>query len=374
MSKLVFFHNASFFLYKQRHIYSKFRELGHEVFLLCPNTDKYFAIMQNEDYQVIEIFFQTKTLNLFHNLALVFKIKKIFHAIQPDIVFSFSIKPNLYSAVAAKFTKIQVVPNVTGLGYVFMQEGFLTWLVIRMYRIAFKSVKIVFLQNHDDAVLLTSRGAINSIQTKIIVLPGDGVDLNQFYNVGLQEREVVRFIFASRLLWGKGIRELLEAFERVQSKYSNTSLTVIGGYYLDNPSAVTEEFMTPFIKCGLINYLGHVDNVSEILSEYDCMVLPSYREGMARVLMEASSMGKPCITVNTPGCRDIVEHNVTGFIAQPRNVESLTQAMCQFVELSFADKCLMGQAARKKMETQFDQNIIVKSYLSVFNQVVGSVL
>ena len=365
--KLVFFHNASFFLYKQKHIFEKFKKIGHDIYLVCPNTDNFFNIMKDDGYNVIEVDFKTKNLNPFNNIYLIVKLRKLFRQINPDFIFPFSIKPNLYSAIAAKYSdKIKVVPNITGLGYVFMKDSVLTKIVVMIYRYAFKNVKTVFLQNQDDMKLLTNVGAINTKFTKPIVLPGDGVDLNVFTNVGLaKHKSELNFLFSSRLLWDKGLKELIDAFKIVRQMHTNIHLTIIGAFYPENPSAVPKSYIDEQTKFASITYLGHVNNVSKIIAASDCMILPSYREGMPRVLLEASSMGKPCITVNSPGCRDAVDEGVTGFIADVKSVDSLVQVMSKFINLSFDQKYAMGQAARYKMETQFDQKIVIDHYLDL---------
>lgn len=364
--KLIFFHNASFFLYKQKHIFEKFKEMGHEIYLVCPNTDDFFNIMKDDGYHVIEVDFRTKNLNPFNNIFLILKLRKLFKWINPDFIFPFSIKPNLYSAIAAKYSdKIKVIPNITGLGYVFMKNSFLTKIVIGIYRYAFKNVQVVFLQNKDDMDLLINVGAINSKFTKPIVLPGDGVDLDFFMNVGVYDHDKINFLFSSRLLWDKGLKELIDAFKIVKQNYPNSSLTIIGQFYPENPSAVSKSYIDEQVKFDGITYLGHVNDVTNVIANSDCMILPSYREGMPRVLLEASSMGKPCITVDSPGCRDAVDDGITGFIADVKSVDSLVVAMTQFITLSFKQKYAMGQAARKKMEKQFDQNIVTKCYIDL---------
>lgn len=370
--KLVFFHNASFFLYKQKHIFEKFKTLGHDIYLLCPNTDEFFNVMKNDGYQVIEIDFKTKNLNPFNNIFLIMGLRKIFKQLDPDFVFTFSIKPNLYSAIAAKFSnKIKVVPNITGLGYVFMKDSFLTKIVVALYRYAFKNVNVVFLQNKDDMELLINVGAINTKWTKPIVLPGDGVDLDSFPNVGLQRHNEITFLFSSRLLWDKGLRELIDAFKIVKQKYDNISLTIIGAFYHENPTAVPESYINEQIKFANITYLGHVDNVAKVIAESDCMILPSYREGMPRSLLEASSMGRPIITVDSVGCRDVVEDGVTGYMARVKDVDSLADAMIKFIELPFEQKVAMGRAARMKMEREFDQKVVVKHYVDLIAKSTG---
>lgn len=364
--KIVLFHNASFFLYKQKHIFEKLKNMGHDIYLLCPNTDEFFGIMKDDGYNVIEVDFKTKNLNPFNNIFLILKLRKLFKCINPDFIFPFSIKPNLYSAIAAKYSnKIKVIPNITGLGYVFMKDSLLTKFVVAIYRYAFKGVPVVFLQNKDDMDLLVGVGAINSKLTTTIVLPGDGVDLELFPNLGVRNHNKINFLFSSRLLWDKGFKELIDAFKIVKQIHVNVDLTIIGGFYPENPSAVPKSYMDEQVKFSGITYLGHVNDVISVITDSDCMILPSYREGMPRVLLEASSMGKPCITVNSPGCRDAVDEGVTGFIADVKSVDSLVQVMIKFINLSFEQKYIMGQAARRKMESQFDQRIVTEHYVDL---------
>lgn len=201
---------------------------------------------------------------------------------------------------------------------------------------------------------------------KSSVLPGDGVDLKVYKNIGVINNKTITFLFVARLIWEKGLKELVEAFKIVNKIYPNTKLVIAGGYYLDNPSAVEHNYIDNLVKSGLISYLGHIDNIVEVIAKCDCLVLPSYyREGLPRVLLEASSMGKPIIITKNVGCKDAVEDGITGYLVEPKSYKDLADSMIKYVLLSFTEKRIMGQNGRRKMEMEFSQDIVIKKYLEV---------
>ena len=301
---------------------------------------------------------------------LIKEFKNKFFEIKPDLICSFTIKPNLYAAIAAQKYEIPVVAGVTGLGTAFLSKNLLNKIVVRLYKFAFKHIGCVFFQNNDDKNIFeqlktTPNSAMN------FALPGDGVDLAKFKYVGLTESSSTTFIFSGRLLWDKGLGELVAAIKIVKQKYPATQLKIIGNYFLGNPTAISESQISQWENEGLIKYLGMVDNVSDVIAQSDCVVLPSYREGMPRSILEASSMGKPVITVNSIGCKDAVNDGITGFIAQVKDVDSLATAMIRFMELAFNKKVEMGLQGRYKMEREFDQTIVVNKYLEVVKQLLN---
>ena len=393
MKKILFLDNTAHHLYSQSHLYSNFVKHGYNVMLCCPNDGNYFVKLQDLGYACYDIKIDGKGLNPIHELLLLYQLKKLFQRFVPDVILSFTIKPNIYGATIGRLLNIPIVPNITGLGAVFLKNGFLHKLVRIFYKIAFKNLKYIIFQNNDDLSLLSNAGVI-SLQTKCITIPGSGVNLNKFkfyassINNNSEDSALLQntmddnflkhaidtshttFLYSGRFLWDKGIGELIAAFKIVKTKYPNTCLKFIGNYYPANPAAISEKQMAIWQHDLGIEYLGMVDNVEEVITSIDCVVLPSYREGTPRAILEASSMGKVVITTDVPGCRGTVDDGVTGFLCKVKDADDLANKMLKFIELPAAARAEMGMAGRKKMEREFDQNIVINKYLEVVKSIL----
>ena len=389
MARIIFIDNTAHHLFGQQHLFTAFIAARYEIILICPNDNNYFVKLQKLGYNCQDIAIDGKGINPFQDYKLIKMLKLIFAKLKPDLIISFTIKPNLYAAIAARKYGIPIIPSITGLGYVFTVNAeenhnlmanllqyirpnyWLRKIVIILYKFAFKQVAYIFFQNDDDKNILQAFD-IFSPNCKLCVLPGDGVDLTKFTYVGYTQRnsERTKFLYSGRLLWDKGLGELIAAMRIVKSQYPLASLTIIGNYFTGNPSSINAEEVAKWQNDGLCEYLGMVDNVAEIVSEHDCVVLPSYREGMPRALLEASSMGKPIITVNSVGCKDVVVPDVTGLMCNVKDIDSLAQSMLKFISLDFVTKQQMGINGRKFMQDRFDQNIVVNKYLQSAKELV----
>lgn len=367
--KILFVNSNTHHLFGQQHLMRAFAGMGYEIILLMPDESNYFSKLANLGYKCVALKIYSRSLNPFKDLALLVRLSKYFKQLQPDIILSFTIKPNLFGAIAAWFTKTPLIANVTGLGYVFINKGFITRIAIMLYKIAFRKAQFIFCQNEDDFELLKQNRIFNDL-SKVAVIPGSGVDLTKFAYIGIKQNPDIKFLYAGRLLWDKGLGELVAAFEQVRKKYKNIKLIFIGDYFFNNPAAIMPEQIEHWVSNGLIEYRGMVDNVSDVIAEVDCMILPSYREGMPRSLLEASSMGKPIITVDSIGCKNVVEDGVTGYMAKVRDVDSLAFAMLKFIKLPLADKIQMGINGRAKMKREFDQKIVIEKYMSIANELL----
>ncbi len=369
MKKILFIDNTAHHLLGQLHLMKAFQEKGYLVEAIVPVDEVYFRRVFTLGFICHPIYIDGKGVNPFADLKLIKELKRFFKVIKPDLICSFTIKPNLYASIAARQFDIPVIAGITGLGTAFLKQNLLNYLVVKLYKFAFKQIGCVFFQNQDDKLTFDELG-ITQQSKYSITLPGDGVNLNKFSYVGLVDSPVTTFIFSGRLLLDKGLGELVAAMKIVKQKYPNTKLIVIGNYFFANPSSISSEQMQEWTNAGLIEYLGMVNNVFDIISGADCMILPSYREGMPRSLLEAMSMGKPIITVNSIGCKDVVEDGVTGYMAKVKDVDSLADAMTKFIELSFDEKLEMGLNGRRKMEQEFDQKIVVNQYLEIAKKLI----
>lgn len=384
---LLLIDNTAHHLYTQAHLYKNFSEHDYKIILCCPNDNNYFKKMQDQGYMCQHISMDSKGLNPIKELLVLINMFKIFKRLQPDLIFSFTIKPNIYSSLINKILKVPVVPNVTGLGYVFIKKQLiLTKFIVLLYKFTFKNLPIVIFQNEEDLVLFNNLG----ISSGFLNLSGDGIDLNKFSsNVKLAGSGVdlvkfpydeatlinggekakilgnIIFLYAGRFLWDKGIGELVEAYKIVKNKYPSAKLKFAGNYYPGNPAAISQEQMQIWQDTVGVEYLGMVDDMATVIKNVDCVVLPSYREGVPRIILEASSMGCFVITTDTAGCRDTVDDNVTGFLCKLKDAVDLSDKMIKFIELPLIQKINMRIAGRKKMEKEFDQNMVINKYLEI---------
>ena len=297
------------------------------------------------------------------DLMLMRRFMRLFRRLKPAAFLGFTVKPNIYGSVAARLTGVPSINNISGLGRVFTSRTLLTRLVERLYRWGLKSACVVFFENRDDARLFLDRKIVRPEQ--VVALPGAGLDLAKFALAPAKRKasHPFTFLFAGRLLWHKGIGEFAEAARLVRAEHPAVRFQILG--FVEPPSrdSVPESELRTWDDEGLIEYLGGSTDVRPTIAAADCVVLPSfYREGVPRILMEAAAMGRPVITTDMPGCRDAVDHEATGFICAPRSADSLAQAMLRMLNLGQESIEKMGREARMKMEREFDEAVVHRSY------------
>lgn len=220
----------------------------------------------------------------------------------------------------------------------------------------------VFFQNRDDFAFFMRQGIVHPAQCDI--LPGSGVDMNRFRPSEKKQSETIEFLHISRMIWEKGIGEYVEAARMIKAKYPNVTFNLLGFLDVQNPGAISRKQMNEWVEEGVINYLGVSDNVDEVISTVDCVVLPSYyREGTPKTLLESASSGKPIITTDSVGCRDVVDHGINGYLCKPRSAQDLADKIEMFINLSSEEKLLMGINSRDKVQREFDETIVINKYL-----------
>lgn len=291
-------------------------------------------------------------INPITDLKLMRMYQKIIKAVRPDLVITYTIKPNIYGGLVCRFSKIPYAVNVTGLGSVFEHGGALQQLVTLMYRSALKKARVVFTENSSIRDVLADQRIAPA--RKICVLNGAGVNLNDFSYAAYPENAVFYFIFIGRVMKEKGVEELFEAMRRLNREGHTCVLHLVG---------FTEENYREEIRKGsqegwLVDH-GLQKDVRPFIAAADCFVLPSWHEGMANTNLESAASGRPVITTDIPGCREAVEDGKTGFLCEKRNADSLYQAMYRMIVLSREDRIQMGVEGRAHMEKHFDKKIVV---------------
>jgi len=301
------------------------------------------------------LIYECKTL-----LNAYFLLKKI----SPDILLSFTIKPNIYGSILSPFLGYKVINNITGLGSIFSSNNFLTNLIRLLYKFSFIKSSTVFFQNSEDMELFLRHGLVKVTQCER--LPGSGVNLEKFrYSPsGKLEGRKFRFILIARMLWDKGVADFIDAARIINSKFPNTDFWLLGFLDSENPAAISESQMKLMTADGVTTYRGGSRDVLSELVRADCVVLPTYyKEGVPKSLLEAGAVGRPIITTNMPGCRDVVDNGVNGYLCQARDPSDLARNMEKILLLSDEGRLVMGFNSRKKMELMFDERIVIDKYM-----------
>ncbi len=308
-------------------------------------------------------------LNPFKDLVLLLRLARLIRCERPGYMFLYTIKPVIYASVAAYLLRnCRVFSMITGLGFVFTGEGgqrglFLQKLVSHLYRMALRRNEKVFFQNPDDAAELSGSGVVS--REKVVMVNGSGVNTGYFYQVPLPEGRPI-FLLIARLLKEKGIEEYVQAAEMVQKKHPEARFKLIGWALQGGPSVIGPQQVKKWQEEGVVEIMGETDDVRPYLSEASVYVLPSYREGTPRTVLEAMATGRPIITSDAPGCRETVEENVNGFLVPARDPKALAAAMEQFIKEPKLIK-QMGAASRKIAEEKYD----VHKVNQVINRAMG---
>ncbi|MDC1499041.1 glycosyltransferase family 4 protein [Amylibacter sp.] len=333
---------------------------GHSVTVLAPRDDSVVAL-ESLGCKVLPLEMSVKGLNPLQDIKLIGRMRKVFCTEQPDAIFSYTIKNNIFGALAARPLGIPFIPNVTGLGTSFLSGGFLKRIAEGLYRRAFRNLGVIFFQNEDDRNLFLERRLV--IQQQGRLLPGSGIDLTHFAATDYPpESDAPVFLMIARLLRDKGVLEYVAAARNVKSDHPHARFQILGAVDAANRTAIDAATVKSWQEEGVIEYLGTADDVRPHIAAAHCVVLPSYREGAPRTLIEAAAMARPLIATDVPGCRSVVDDGETGYLCKVRDGNDLAKSMDTFLALPHAEKAKMGLAGRAKMAAHFDQAIVVEAY------------
>lgn len=336
---------------------------GFDVLAATPD-DGYAARLSELGCRHIPIPMDNKGTNPAKDMALFLRYIDLMRRERPDVYLGWTIKPNIYGSLAARSLGIPVVNNVSGLGTTFIRDTWLTRIVRMLYRFGLSRSAYVFFQNGDDRELFVGSRLVKSDQARL--LPGSGVDLDRFAPAPLVPRKTDKdtvFILIARLLWDKGVGEYIEAARQVKAKVPSTQFKLLGFLDVENQTAVPRDAVAGWEREGIVEYLGHSDDVRPHIAAADCVVLPSYREGTPRSLLEAAAMARPLITTDTAGCREVVDDGVNGWLCKVKDAADLADRMLRFAKASPEQKQEMGRLSRSKVEREFDERIVINAYL-----------
>lgn len=340
-------------------------DAGYEVVAVAP-PDAYVDRVTALGCRYVPLPMDNQGTHPGRDALLFWRFLRLLHQERPDVFLGYTVKPNVYGSLAAHWLGIPAINNIAGLGVVFGKTGLLVSVVRGLYRLALRKSARVFFQNDDDRQLFITGGLVNP--SAAALLPGSGVDLSKFAVLPLPQQRlgrVFRFLLVARMLWEKGIAEYAEAAKRVRVLFPETEFCLLGFLDVKNPKAISREQMDALEASGM-TYLGVSDDVRAQMAEADCVVLPSYyREGTPRTLLEAAALGRPIITTNAVGCREVVDDGINGYLCEPRSVEDLAKKMGKMLALSYEERTDMGLKGREKMEREFDEKVVIERYLNV---------
>ena len=362
MSKILILANKDItLLFFRQELIQKLFENGHSVYVSFPESEK-IDIFKKMGCMFIHTDVDRHGTNPVEDSKLFFKYLKILKEIKPDFVFTYTIKPNIYGGIACRIRKIKCIANITGLGSSSQNTGLVNKIVLFLYKISFKKMYRIFCQNEENMQYLIN----NKIsKEKIKLIPGSGVNLDKYKLLKYPGDKTIEFLFIGRVMKTKGIEEYFDTAKYIKKKYPNTVFHVLGFCeedYQDVLNNLTDE--------GIIIYHGLQDSTVPFLEKAHCTIHPTYYpEGMSNVLLESCASGRPIITTNRAGCKEIIEDGINGYLVKEKDSKDLIKKVEKFIRLSNNEKKQMGLNGRKKVEKEFDRNIVVNAYLKEIEEI-----
>jgi glycosyltransferase involved in cell wall biosynthesis len=359
---IVFTSNTAWFLFnfRKKTIVSLVCK-GHRVICIAPEDSYARRIVSELGAEFMAIPMDGKSVSLLKESACVSALYHLIKRLQPTIVFNSTIKMNVYGGLCCWLLGVPFANNISGLGTAFIHDSWLFRRVRQVYGMVNRRALHLFFENDEDLEVFRSSGMLGN--TPYTLLPGSGVDLQYFSPSRLPASDNVTFLMIARLLGDKGVREYAAAASALRKQGVNARCLLLGQLGVSNRTAITEEEVDAWQSKGSIEYLGETDDVRPFIRQAHALVLPSYREGMPRTVLEAAAMGRPAIVTDVPGCRHAIEPGVTGWLCEVRSAESLAAQMQRFVEMDPADRQAAGDAARRRMEAHFSEDVVVRAYL-----------
>ncbi len=337
------------------------RNNGHDVLVLAPE-DSYTAQIKDAGFAFYPVTMDSRGANPIRDFRLILELRKLYKRIDPDVILHYTIKPNIYGTFAAATLGIPVINNVCGLGTVFLKRTLVSKIAEIMYRLAFRYPKKVFFQNDADLELFLQNNLVNKSITALV--PGSGINVGDYapsqdYNCN----ERFTFLVISRLITDKGILEYVDAAKKLKNEGLPVHFQILGAMDPKHKRGIDPAIIQGWINDNTIEYLGRTDDVRQFITRADCIVLPSYREGTPRSLLEAASCAKPIIATDVPGCNHVVEHEYNGLLCALKSSEDLAVKMKRMAQTDHETLKIFGENGRKKVESEFDEKIVINQYL-----------
>lgn len=337
---------------------------GHDLVALAP-VDTDTPSLRELGVRVVPLKIDATGTSPLRDFALLMRMMRAFQHEKPDVILGYTIKNNIYGALAADRLGIPFLPNVSGLGVAFNGNGFLRRFVTLLYKRAFSNVPVAFFQNPDDQTLFEATGLIRPEQAR--QLPGSGIDLAAFHEMPLPDRRNgTTFLLIARMLREKGVEHFVDAAKILRAQNVPSRLLLLGRIGGAGRSAIDERTIRKWVAEGVVEYLGETSDVRPFIREAHCVVLPSYYpEGTPRTLLEAGAMGRGIITTDTPGCRETILPGVSGFFCAAKDSHSLASMIKHVASLDDSSLEALGLAGRRHIESRFDERHVIAAYREV---------
>lgn len=365
MGKILILANNDVGLYKFRKELIEELLKDNQVFISLPNGE-YIKELVNMGCKFINTEVDRRGINPFTDLRLFAAYNRIIQKVKPDLVITYTIKPNIYGGLISRIRNTKYAVNITGLGTAFQKEGILKKIILAMYKVSLKKAKVVFFENEENRNIFVKNKLVS--ENKACELNGAGVNLEDYpFTPYPEESNDIRFLFIGRVMKEKGIDDFLEAAQRVKVDNENIQFNIVGPQ--------EEEYTDKLIMLqnkGIINYYGYQKDVRPFIEKAHCYVLPSYHEGMANTLLECGAMGRPLITSNISGCREALVDNESGYLVNVKDSDDLYYKFKVFIELPYEEKLKMGKRSREHIKYLFDKKKIVANTLMMLYKSEGS--
>lgn len=355
MKKILVLANSSKGVYGFRNEFMLKMLEEYEVYVSVPD-EVCMKELEEEGCKILYTPINRRGMNPIEDLKLFFNYRGLLKETKPDVVLTYTIKPNIYGGFACRIGAVPYMATVTGLGSAMEGEGVLQKLTTFLYRISMKKAECIFFQNDMNMQIFKKRNINGKKQKRV---SGSGVDLERFPYMDMPDGDVIRFVFVSRIMKEKGIEQYLEAAKRIKEKYPDTEFWILG-----NSDEEYKEQLAKLHEDKVICYFGMQKDVPKYLKDVHCLVHPSfYPEGMSNVCLEAAACGRAVITTKRTGCRETVDEGMTGYLVEEKSVSQLTEAMERFLLLTSEERIEMGRKGRHKVENEFDRKKVTQSYM-----------
>lgn len=344
------------------------RGAGHEVLVISP-ADRYVDRLVEEGVAHLDLFVDNKGVNPLHDLTTLRQLYNYYSRHRLDAVLHYTIKPVIYGGIVARMLGIPAVNTITGLGTVFIKQDWVTRTVRMLYRASLKRAYRVLFQNRDDRELFLCERLVPDALASIV--PGSGIDTVRFcpdYATGNNREEIV-FLLVARMLRDKGVCEYVEAARSIRQRHPKVRFQLLGPLGVENNTAISRQTVDAWVSEGVVEYNPPVDDVRPMLAQATCVVLPSYREGLPRALLEAGAMGKPLIATDVPGCREVVRDGVNGYLCRVADAADLASKIEDMIPLTVAQRKQMGEASRLHVIENFGEDAVIRTYLDVIETI-----
>lgn len=364
MKKVLMLGNHEIVIYNfRKELIERMIQEGYEVYVALPYGPK-VELLKEMGCKFVDTPINRRNTNPVEDLKVFLNYIKVLKEVKPDVVLTYTVKPNVYGGIACRIKKIPYICNVTGLGSGYLNGGIVQKVVQILSKLAFRKANKVFFQNTADRDLLVQQGVVKD---NYDLLPGSGVNLETYKVLPYPpEDQPINFNFVARVMKDKGIDEYLEAAKIIKEKYPNVVFNVIG--MIDQPHY--EEILKKYEEDGIIKYHGFQTDMMPFIERCNCMINPSYTEGMSNVLLENAACGRPLIASDIPGCKEIICNNLNGFLFEVKNFNDLALKIEKFIGLKYEEKVIMGKRGSEKVIAEFDRQIVINKYIESIKKIL----